>query len=244
MDWFVKTPDGRTLAVEDAGDRGGRPVMVHVGTPGGRGAPAGPGSGGGVAGLARPVRRRRAGLARWLQPGGCRGSPADAGGRGRSTHIFFSRSGRNCWGCRPPRRPWTCRRIPPMPTWRCSPTKRSLSSRPWRPGSKDPGTIAWHKSPRGVAHPGRRSLVLRRRRARPPGGSHRGCPRLAARSQFLTLPPPRRIATRLMWSLMRNRAGRPVPPRRSRISGTSNRLSPNAGQLKLIIRIGPRSGRK
>jgi pimeloyl-ACP methyl ester carboxylesterase len=36
MEWFVPTPDGRTLAVEDAGDRGGRPVMVHTGTPGGR----------------------------------------------------------------------------------------------------------------------------------------------------------------------------------------------------------------
>ncbi len=36
MEWSVETPDGRTLAVEDAGDRGGRPVMVHVGTPGGR----------------------------------------------------------------------------------------------------------------------------------------------------------------------------------------------------------------
>jgi pimeloyl-ACP methyl ester carboxylesterase len=36
MDWFVTTPDGRTLAVQDAGDPEGRPVMVHVGTPGGR----------------------------------------------------------------------------------------------------------------------------------------------------------------------------------------------------------------
>jgi len=36
MEWFVAAPGGRTLAVEDAGDRGGRPVMVHVGTPGGR----------------------------------------------------------------------------------------------------------------------------------------------------------------------------------------------------------------
>ena len=36
MEWFVPAPDGRTLAVEDAGDRGGRPVMVHAGTPGGR----------------------------------------------------------------------------------------------------------------------------------------------------------------------------------------------------------------
>jgi pimeloyl-ACP methyl ester carboxylesterase len=36
MEWFVPTPDGRTLAVEDAGDPGGRPVMVHGGTPGGR----------------------------------------------------------------------------------------------------------------------------------------------------------------------------------------------------------------
>jgi pimeloyl-ACP methyl ester carboxylesterase len=36
MEWFVPAPGGRTLAVEDAGDRGGRPVMVHVGTPGGR----------------------------------------------------------------------------------------------------------------------------------------------------------------------------------------------------------------
>lgn len=36
MEWFVNAPGGRTLAVEDAGDRGGRPVMVHHGTPGGR----------------------------------------------------------------------------------------------------------------------------------------------------------------------------------------------------------------
>jgi pimeloyl-ACP methyl ester carboxylesterase len=36
MEWLIPTPDGRTLAVEDAGDRDGRPVMVHMGTPGGR----------------------------------------------------------------------------------------------------------------------------------------------------------------------------------------------------------------
>jgi pimeloyl-ACP methyl ester carboxylesterase len=36
MEWFVPAPDGRTLAVEDAGDRDGHPVLVHVGTPGGR----------------------------------------------------------------------------------------------------------------------------------------------------------------------------------------------------------------
>ena len=36
MEWLVPTPDGRTLAVEDAGDRDGRPVMIHIGTPGGR----------------------------------------------------------------------------------------------------------------------------------------------------------------------------------------------------------------
>jgi pimeloyl-ACP methyl ester carboxylesterase len=36
MEQFVTTPDGRTLAVEDAGDRAGRPVLAHVGTPGGR----------------------------------------------------------------------------------------------------------------------------------------------------------------------------------------------------------------
>jgi pimeloyl-ACP methyl ester carboxylesterase len=36
MEWLVSTSGGRTLAVEDAGDRGGRPMMVHVGTPGGR----------------------------------------------------------------------------------------------------------------------------------------------------------------------------------------------------------------
>jgi pimeloyl-ACP methyl ester carboxylesterase len=34
MTFLVPTPDGRTLAVEDAGDRGGYPVIVHVGTPG------------------------------------------------------------------------------------------------------------------------------------------------------------------------------------------------------------------
>jgi pimeloyl-ACP methyl ester carboxylesterase len=36
MEWFVTAADGRTLAVEDAGDRDGRPVLVHVGTPAGR----------------------------------------------------------------------------------------------------------------------------------------------------------------------------------------------------------------
>jgi hypothetical protein len=36
VEWLVETPDGRTLAVEDAGDRGGGPVLVYVGTPGGR----------------------------------------------------------------------------------------------------------------------------------------------------------------------------------------------------------------
>jgi pimeloyl-ACP methyl ester carboxylesterase len=32
----IKTPDGRTLAVEEAGDPGGRPVLVHNGTPNSR----------------------------------------------------------------------------------------------------------------------------------------------------------------------------------------------------------------
>jgi pimeloyl-ACP methyl ester carboxylesterase len=32
----VQTPDGRTLAVEEAGDPGGRPVLVHNGTPNSR----------------------------------------------------------------------------------------------------------------------------------------------------------------------------------------------------------------
>jgi pimeloyl-ACP methyl ester carboxylesterase len=36
MEWTVQTDDGRTLAVEDAGDPAGRPVMVHVGTPNSR----------------------------------------------------------------------------------------------------------------------------------------------------------------------------------------------------------------
>jgi pimeloyl-ACP methyl ester carboxylesterase len=36
MEWSVKTPDGRTLAVEDAGDRSGPPVLAHVGTPNSR----------------------------------------------------------------------------------------------------------------------------------------------------------------------------------------------------------------
>jgi pimeloyl-ACP methyl ester carboxylesterase len=33
MERTVRTPDGRTLAVEDAGDPAGRPVLVHLGTP-------------------------------------------------------------------------------------------------------------------------------------------------------------------------------------------------------------------
>lgn len=36
MEWRVPTADGRTLAVEDAGDRAGPPVLVHVGSPNSR----------------------------------------------------------------------------------------------------------------------------------------------------------------------------------------------------------------
>jgi len=36
MEWLIKTPDGRTLGVEDAGDPDGSPVLVHVGTPNSR----------------------------------------------------------------------------------------------------------------------------------------------------------------------------------------------------------------
>src|ERR1700735_5267102 len=32
----VRTPDGRTLAVEESGDPAGRPVLVHMGTPNSR----------------------------------------------------------------------------------------------------------------------------------------------------------------------------------------------------------------
>ena len=32
----VQTPDGRTLAIEEAGDPGGHPVLVHNGTPNSR----------------------------------------------------------------------------------------------------------------------------------------------------------------------------------------------------------------
>jgi pimeloyl-ACP methyl ester carboxylesterase len=36
VDRTVQTPDGRTLAIEEAGDPNGRPVMVHEGTPNSR----------------------------------------------------------------------------------------------------------------------------------------------------------------------------------------------------------------
>jgi pimeloyl-ACP methyl ester carboxylesterase len=36
MERRIKTPDGRTLAVEDSGDPDGRPVLVHMGTPNSR----------------------------------------------------------------------------------------------------------------------------------------------------------------------------------------------------------------
>jgi pimeloyl-ACP methyl ester carboxylesterase len=36
MDHKIETADGRTLAVEDDGDPGGRPVLVHLGTPNSR----------------------------------------------------------------------------------------------------------------------------------------------------------------------------------------------------------------
>jgi hypothetical protein len=32
----VRIPDGRTLVIEEAGDPGGRPVLVHNGTPNSR----------------------------------------------------------------------------------------------------------------------------------------------------------------------------------------------------------------
>ena len=36
MERVVRTPDGRTLAVVDAGDPAGRVVLVHLGTPNSR----------------------------------------------------------------------------------------------------------------------------------------------------------------------------------------------------------------
>jgi len=36
MEHAIRTPDGRTLAVEDYGDPAGRPVLVHMGTPNSR----------------------------------------------------------------------------------------------------------------------------------------------------------------------------------------------------------------
>ena len=36
MQRTVQTPDGRVLAVEEAGDPAGRPVLVHNGTPNSR----------------------------------------------------------------------------------------------------------------------------------------------------------------------------------------------------------------
>ena len=36
MGHAIRTPDGRTLAVEDYGDPAGRPVLVHMGTPNSR----------------------------------------------------------------------------------------------------------------------------------------------------------------------------------------------------------------
>ena len=36
MEWLIPAGDGRTLAVSEAGDPGGHPVLVHVGTPNSR----------------------------------------------------------------------------------------------------------------------------------------------------------------------------------------------------------------
>jgi hypothetical protein len=36
VDRTVQTPDGRVLALEEAGDPNGRPVLVHEGTPNSR----------------------------------------------------------------------------------------------------------------------------------------------------------------------------------------------------------------
>lgn len=33
MERIVRTPDGRTLAVQEGGDPAGRPLLVHPGTP-------------------------------------------------------------------------------------------------------------------------------------------------------------------------------------------------------------------
>jgi pimeloyl-ACP methyl ester carboxylesterase len=63
-----------------------------------------------------------------------------------------------------------------------------------RPGQ---GRTLQARSMAGLAHPRRRSLVLRRRGARPPGKSHRRCARLARRPQLLILSSA--IAARLPW---------------------------------------------
>jgi pimeloyl-ACP methyl ester carboxylesterase len=36
MEHAITTPDGRTLAVQEAGDPAGKPVLVHLGTPNSR----------------------------------------------------------------------------------------------------------------------------------------------------------------------------------------------------------------
>jgi pimeloyl-ACP methyl ester carboxylesterase len=36
MEHAITTPDGRTLAVQDAGDPSGKPLMLHMGTPNSR----------------------------------------------------------------------------------------------------------------------------------------------------------------------------------------------------------------
>jgi len=36
MEHAITTPDGRTLAVQEAGDPAGKPVLVHGGTPNSR----------------------------------------------------------------------------------------------------------------------------------------------------------------------------------------------------------------
>ena len=210
MEWFVPASDGRTLAVEDAGDRGGRPVMVHVGTPGGRRlygprtladaerrqlrlisydrpgyGDSTPQPGRSTADCASDVRviceaLGIGRLAMWGLSGGgphvlaCAAllpdlvtavaslaslAPYDAEGLDwlsgfsqdareevrltfadqAAARALFEQEREKMLAASPAQVALDMEARAPVSTWRCSPTRRSLSSWPWHPGSRAPG---------------------------------------------------------------------------------------------------------
>ena len=133
----VRTPDGRTLAIEEAGDPGGRPVLVHNGTPNSRHL-YGPAAADAAARGLRLIGYDRPGYGGSTpQPGR---TVADCAadvraicaelGIDRLAMWVFPAAGRTCWPVRRCCPTWS-RRPPRSPRWPRRTPKGSTGSMAW-----------------------------------------------------------------------------------------------------------------